>query len=93
MRVLNKKLDVIPVGAVYIGRPSDWGNPFTHLGYGTARWRVSTREQAVHAYGDWLRQQPLLVERARRELRGKDLVCWCSPLACHGDVLMEVANK
>jgi len=27
------------------------------------------------------------------ELKGKDLVCWCSPLPCHGDILLELANK
>ncbi|MHB8407806.1 MAG: DUF4326 domain-containing protein [Acidiferrobacterales bacterium] len=26
------------------------------------------------------------------ELRGKVLGCWCSPQACHGDVLEELAN-
>ncbi|WP_245303774.1 DUF4326 domain-containing protein [Pseudorhodoplanes sinuspersici] len=26
------------------------------------------------------------------ELEGKDLVCWCSPEACHGDVLLKLAN-
>jgi hypothetical protein len=26
------------------------------------------------------------------ELRGKDLVCWCAPDACHADVLLELAN-
>jgi Domain of unknown function (DUF4326) len=26
------------------------------------------------------------------ELRGKTLVCWCAPLPCHGDVLVELAN-
>jgi hypothetical protein len=29
---------------------------------------------------------------ALRELRGKDLVCWCAPDACHGDVLLVLAN-
>lgn len=28
----------------------------------------------------------------REELKGKDLVCWCAPLACHADVLLEIAN-
>src|SRR4051794_26242749 len=27
------------------------------------------------------------------ELRGKDLVCWCAPENCHGDVLLDLANK
>ena len=33
------------------------------------------------------------VEDVRRELRGKDLACWC-PLdqPCHADVLLEIAN-
>jgi hypothetical protein len=30
---------------------------------------------------------------ALHELRGLDLVCWCAQLPCHGDVLLEVANK
>ena len=25
-------------------------------------------------------------------LRGKDLLCWCFPEACHGDVLLKLAN-
>ena len=27
------------------------------------------------------------------ELRGRDLVCWCAPEACHGDVLLALANE
>ena len=27
------------------------------------------------------------------ELRGKDLVCWCAPLACHGDLLLRLAGE
>ncbi len=27
------------------------------------------------------------------ELKGKDLVCWCSPLPCHADFLLEMANR
>ena len=30
---------------------------------------------------------------ARRELRGKNLACWCRPdQACHADVLLKLAN-
>lgn len=34
-----------------------------------------------------------VARRAREELRGKNLACWC-PLerACHADVLLEIAN-
>jgi hypothetical protein len=30
---------------------------------------------------------------ALHELAGRDLVCWCAPLPCHGDVLLRLANK
>jgi hypothetical protein len=34
------------------------------------------------------------VDDVRRELAGRDLCCWCAPeLACHADVLLEVANR
>lgn len=78
---------------VYIGRPSQWGNPF---GTGFARpeeFRVAIREEAIDAYEKWLRAQPALVARAKTELRGKILGCWCAPKACHGAVLARIANE
>jgi len=51
-----------------------------------------TREAVVMAYKQWLLASPDKVAAAKRELRGKDLVCFCAPNACHGDVLIEVAN-
>lgn len=71
---------------VYIGRPSKWGNPFV-IG------KDGTREQVIAKYKLWLLSQPKLVEQCKQELRGKILACWCAPLACHGDVLVEVANE
>jgi hypothetical protein len=35
----------------------------------------------------------LYVDRAKRELRGKNLACWCAlDEPCHADVLLEIAN-
>ena len=39
-----------------------------------------------------LLNSPDLMEAARIELAGRDLLCFCAPLACHGDVLLEIAN-
>ena len=50
------------------------------------------REAVIAAYEKWLRSQRDLME-ALHELRGRDLVCWCAPLPCHGDVLLELANR
>jgi hypothetical protein len=77
---------------VYIGRPSRWGNPYSHLARGTkARFVVATREQAIEAYELYLVGCPELVA-ALPELRGKVLGCWCAPKPCHGDVLVRLAN-
>jgi hypothetical protein len=83
-RVLNKKLSGVPSGAVYIGRPSKWGNPFV-IG------RDGTRSEVVARYRSYLLGNTQLMA-ALPELAGKDLVCWCAPDACHGDVLVELAN-
>ncbi len=69
---------------VYIGRPTVWGNPFK-IG------RDGTRSEVVAKYREWVIQQPDLME-ALPMLRGKVLGCWCAPLACHGDVLADLAN-
>jgi len=71
---------------VYIGRPSKWGNPFSHKAGTLAKYKVASREEAVYAYEEWLKTQPDLLA-ALPELRNKTLGCWCAPLACHGDVL------
>jgi hypothetical protein len=78
---------------VYVGRPSKWGNPFSHLrvGASSARFYVASRDAAVDAYEKWIMQQPELMA-ALSELRGKDLVCWCAPARCHADVLLRLAN-
>lgn len=77
---------------IYIGRPSKWGNPFSHKDGTLAKFRVATRDEAVAAYEVWLREQPELMA-ALPELRGKVLGCWCKPLSCHGDVLARLANE
>lgn len=84
-KVLNKYKDGVPTNAIYIGRPSKWGNPFV-IG------KDGTREEVITKYRAWLLAQPEKVEEAKRELAGKDLVCFCAPKGCHGDVLLEVAN-
>ena len=83
MRVLNKRNSN---DGVYIGRPTKFGNPFV-LG------KDGDRDTVIEKYEQWLRTQPLLMEAAKRELRGKSLVCWCAPARCHGDVLMRIANE
>jgi hypothetical protein len=85
-RVLNIGRDEIPSGAVYIGRGrgSRFGNPFV-IG------RDGTRAEVIRRHKGWFVEQPELMASLTK-LRGKDLVCFCAPLACHGDFLLELAN-
>ena len=86
----------MPAGAVYVGRPTRWGNPFPADYFGQA--------QAMRLYREWLAGAdhlgyPDAEARRRRvldtlpELTGRDLACWC-PLdqPCHADVLLDLAR-
>ena len=85
----KERQPLIPPDAVTIGRTvrwyrllrSKWANPFTVK-------RETDHETALAAYERWLRlQRPLM--GALHELCGLDLVCWCAPLPCHGDLLLR----
>lgn len=77
---------------VYIGRPSEWGNPFSHKEGTLAQFKVGSIQEAVDRYRDWIKTQPHLMAKIP-SLKGKTLGCWCKPYhACHGDVLAELAD-
>lgn len=93
----------IPPGAEYVGR-AGWGlsaspyaNPHPYDKHcPVCGGQVHTHGEAVALYREHLRRRPELVERARAELPGKDLACWC-PLpgqgeadVCHAAVLIAV---
>lgn len=82
-RVFNRSKDRIPPGAVYVGRPTLWGNPFT-IG------KDGDRREVIEKYARYLRESGL-IDRVS-ELNGVDLVCWCAPKPCHADVLLNLAN-
>jgi hypothetical protein len=85
-RVLNKHIDGQPKDAIYVGRPTKFGNPF-EIG------KDGTREQVVEKYEIWLKKQPVLLAQIKKQLRGVDLVCFCSPKICHADILLKIANE
>lgn len=91
--VVNKKLGG---RGEYIGRPSLLGNPFVMRS-------ESERERVVRQYEQWLRAQ---IQRRNPAVCGElnrlyhiamsgdlNLVCWCAPRACHGDVVKKVLEE
>jgi hypothetical protein len=83
--VHNKYKSTAPADAVYIGRPTKWGNPFVIGPDGT-------RQEVVQKYKDYILSNQSLLSQVH-ELRGKDLICFCAPQQCHGDILIELANQ
>lgn len=76
----------MPEGAVYVGRPTKWGNPYTLAEYG--------ERLALSNYRGFVQGILLIDPKRLDELRGKDLACFCkegSP--CHADILLELANS
>jgi len=89
MKVLNKR-DAGASAGIYIGRGSAWGNPYV-IGKDGNRAEVIEKYR-VHAYNKWVEDQGYGIDWLE-PLKGKDLVCFCAPLACHGDVLLEMIGE
>ena len=73
------------------GLDCPWRCPFTITGSANRTARQTTQNR----HREWLLrpEQPALRARARRELRGLRLGCWCDqPGPCHGHNLCEVAD-
>lgn len=79
---------------VYIGRGSKYGNPFTHMKHlGGNLIIVDSRAEAINKYKEYLLNNIELLNQAKQELRGKILGCYCHPLPCHGDILLQLCNE
>lgn len=97
MRVVHCKREPFDV---YIGRPSVYGNTYTHKVLETtcAEQYKPTVADAIDAYEYDLRvaleSDP---EFMRNEflgpIAGKTLGCWCAPNPCHGDVLVKLCRE
>lgn len=88
----------MPPNTVKVDRTTIWGNPFKRYG---GSGDVMPANESLGFYREHLLQRGLVFHRrtvvtpemVQRELRGKNLACWCKPGApCHADVLLELAN-
>jgi len=81
MKVVNLRKEKCDV---YIGRGSIFGNPY----------RISknrTREMVIDWYKEWFynKLKDPFFRREVEKLRGQTLGCYCKPLPCHGDIIVE----
>jgi len=91
---------------VYIGRfyqsstygnfpSSRWHNPYrigTYFNKITGITEEITREDSIRMYRDYITSNSKMMTFLP-ELKGKRLGCWCSPLACYGDILVELIES
>ena len=89
-RVVSKRSPGDGRRGVYIGRPGRLGNPY-RIG------RDGDRAAVIRRFRDHLVRSvdagaPGFGINALATLAGQALVCWCAPLACHGDVLAAAAE-
>lgn len=99
---MKRALPILLGGSVF-------GNPWSHLDGTKARFKVFSREAAIRMYTDWLEGRLVVPElQTQREVlwlglrklaarvragEKLTLVCFCAPLACHGDVLKVHIEK
>ena len=91
---------------VYIGRGSPLGNPFTgskKVENTKAAFQCSSREEAIEKYEQYLRlaiyknDSYICNEMNRIWKMAKtgdvNLVCFCKPKACHGDIIKKLIEE
>lgn len=100
----------MPLNTVKVDRTTRWGNPFyvSPLNRQAGYFACTSAAEAVAEFRGHLRDiedagflltnpkrgWEISMADIRRELRGKNLACWCGPgQQCHADVLLEFANR
>lgn len=105
IQILNKNKDDCSCGE-YIGRGSPLGNPFDWTGskHPQVKHQVKDRATAIENYSQYLRER---IEAKDPEICGAmnklwkiwmkegrlNLICFCSPMDCHGDVIREILEE
>lgn len=85
----NFRTEGVPKGAVMVDRSTPFGNPYPLISEGLRR---SCLERFARYAVDRMAKDPGWA-LAVRALRGKRLICWCAPKACHADVLQCLAEE
>jgi len=98
----------MPEGAIYVGRPTKWGNRYiigeTVEHVDSKLHHVKDAAAAKRLFAEWFEWQcqrfPSWRHSIKLELGGHNLACWCrledqygNYSPCHADVLLKIANE
>jgi hypothetical protein len=105
INVVNKKNHKITPIDFYIARPSPLGNPYSHKKSKFNCIIVDNRQKAIDNYEEWLKfkikdNDPIIINELKKltdfYIKNNfniNLVCWCKPKPCHGDILKKFLEK
>ena len=105
IRIKNKHKSKPESNDVYIGRGSVLGNPFTHfdLEKTKAEFHCETREESISNYENYLlekiKNKDLSICNELNRIyslalkQDVNLVCFCNPKSCHGDIIKKVIES
>lgn len=71
---------------IYIGRPSIYGNPYP------ASNRIKSISLFKNYFYNRIKSDKHFLDKVN-SLQGKTLGCFCKPLPCHGDIIIEFLEK
>ena len=84
----------MPENTVYVGRPTNWGNPFRvgdYLNSYKNGIEPLTLKASLEYYENYIKMSKT---DNLSELKGKNLACWCAlDKPCHADILLKLANQ
>lgn len=87
--IRNHDCDNLPSYCVLIDRTTIFGNPFKIGPHGN-------RNDVIKRFARYFERRMKHDIKFRKNvinLTGKTLLCWCHPMCCHGDVIVEYLNK
>jgi len=75
----------------FVGRPSEFGNPYKiSLKDGNRRQVISKFFHGTPGHPGF--KDDKVLQRKAKRLKGRTLLCWCTPYNCHGTILAMFAD-
>ena len=86
MKLFNVNDPNKPNDCIYIGRGTIYGNPFK-IGID------GTRNEVIQKYIEYVENTPDLKFKILKNLKGKNIMCHCTPKKCHGDYIISLLSQ